>query len=137
MRDKLEQLLVSEEILPLSSSKWSVFQVDFKKGCKEITHKMINNSVPSSIIGVYVIQTSDGEVLYVGQGKVKERIKRHYKKLFASKPSYRQQFFQEREGTMNIYWAAFEKDRLVVETLLHLTLNPVFEVYKSKKNGNY
>ncbi|HDR7634217.1 TPA: GIY-YIG nuclease family protein [Bacillus mycoides] len=135
MRDKLERLLVSEEILPLSSSKWSVFQVDFKKECKEVTHKIINDNVPSNVIGVYVIQNSDGEVLYVGQGKVKERIKRHYKKLFASIPSYRQQFFQEKEGTMNIYWAAFERDRLVVETLLQLVLNPAFEAYKNGRKN--
>ena len=135
MRDKLEQLLVSEKILPLISSKWSVFQVDFKKECKEVTHKIINDSVPSNVIGVYVIQNNHGEVLYVGQGKIKERVKRHYQKLFASNPSYRQQFFQEKEGTMNIYWAAIEKDRLVVESLLQLVLNPVFEAYKSEREN--
>jgi predicted GIY-YIG superfamily endonuclease len=85
--------------------------------------------------GLYIYYDKEADkCLYVGEGKLNERIASHYEESYLKnrrgKGSKWVKFFGEHKVKMSIYWMELEVDkniRRLIEQMLKEKLNPVFD----------
>lgn len=136
MKQSFEKMLFENDILPYKG-KWKHIKLNHTsyQGEKYIGNKC-SSIIPSSVKGVYIYTCPKGKVLYVGQGTIIKRFKRHYKKLEKPKNS-RHAFFNGLRIEMDVYYLELpnssEYERLVIESMLTVILNPIYVQMKARK----
>ncbi|MGG2065429.1 hypothetical protein [Bacillus sp. S14(2024)] len=130
---KLEQFLLENSLLPLTSKSWSSFNIDYKYNENDASRKglQLKNKVvefiPKDKRGVYVfVDSTVEEVVYVGEGWIQKRIHKHIEKLYKDKPTPRINFFKSIQGNVRIYWTKCTgyHRRLALEGSLQCVLKP-------------
>ncbi|MDA2190709.1 hypothetical protein PDN08_23765 [Bacillus cereus] len=132
--NSLKQALINQSLLPLdSNSSWYNFEINYKYNEKQKhtndlpLRKEVDKFVSKSKRGIYVIVDSTSEeVLYVGEGWVRNRLHEHIKKLYEDKPRPRNKFFKSIQSEIRIYWTeciGYHR-RIALEGVLQCVLNP-------------
>ncbi|MGD6870449.1 hypothetical protein ACQCV6_30720 [Bacillus cereus] len=132
--NSLKQALINQSLLPLdSNSSWYNFEINYKYNEKQKhtndlpLRKEVDKFVSKSNRGIYVIVDSTSEeVLYVGEGWVRNRLHEHIKKLYEDKPRPRNKFFKSIQSEIRIYWTeciGYHR-RIALEGVLQCVLNP-------------
>lgn len=134
MRKIVESLLKRNRYLPLSI--WKPFKLkhgdkaNLKENIKKIKKEVQRRK------GLYVYR-KDGRILYVGEGKLFDRINSHYRESLNMKRAEAWcEFFsgKRNNGEVEIYWKeeGKEENRKVLESLLEYVLNPKFPLFKKE-----
>lgn len=130
----LKETLVSNSLLPLdSNSLWCWFDISYKynedeKATSDLPlRRKIDEFVPKNKRGLYVIvDPITEEVLYIGEGWIRNRLHEHIKKLYEEKQRPRNKFFKSIQGDIRIYWTecmGYHR-RIAIEGALQCVLKP-------------
>ncbi|MFB9759251.1 GIY-YIG nuclease family protein [Ectobacillus funiculus] len=142
MKEAIEELLYTLQILPISNSRWQKFDVclhSYSINQEYINvKKKIHDCVPKGTSGVYVI-TKNKKVLYIGESEknIHTRLKRHMDKIY-SRTDSRSEFFklEEHQGHLSIYYWALPSNlidkRKDIEDLLTNVLEPEYKKWGLK-----
>lgn len=143
MERKIKKFLKDNDFLPLS--RWNNFKIIHrhitpKSQEKKNDFNIIKNHV-SKKNGLYIYE-KNRKIIYVGKGKpLSNRIKNHYISAYQevlgdTKDKIWHNFFSSEEnlGELRIYWRELqkEKDRQIIEKILHYILNPTFNLFYKK-----
>lgn len=136
-KKQFELLLKENKYLPLTL--WNSFNLKHGKADKSY-EKTIKETVGNKN-GLYIYKKAD-RVLYVGKGSpLFGRIRSHFHESYKEVPDgikgeawYR--FFADKSniGSVKILWQEVqgEKERLIIEKMLDLVLNPKFEDFERR-----
>lgn len=134
MKEQFEGFLIDQNILPYEG--WNKIIVNHEEGYNQMEVKdHIRKEIKDEDSGVYIYTNDRGEVLYIGEGKLKSRLLRHYKKSYKKQiNSPRHHFFQERKEKMTVYYKLMNDkyERLAIEAMLTVVLEPSY--IKTLKN---
>lgn len=131
MKDIFENFLIEQSILPLSKGNWDVISINHSEGSDQVgENKNVRTKLSNSKYGVYIYTNKNGDVYYVGEGKLKSRLIRHYKKSYEirSNGSSRYHFFNIRKEEMIVYYKEFpsKSEGLPIEALLITVMEPMY-----------
>lgn len=137
IKKDIEALLKKKGYYPLNTPLWHSFRFQQVKTNNAIERRFNLQIIESNLKsrkGVYIYVDTAGEVLYIGKGSpLKSRIKSHYNKLSMVTNNKRVAFFQNNQGTMEIFWLEIEEDeeREIVEHLLSYLLKPKYKKWRA------
>ncbi|MEF8683605.1 UNVERIFIED_CONTAM: hypothetical protein ORM23_26705 [Bacillus cereus] len=132
--NSLKDVLVNNSLLPLESNPyWFNFEINYKYNEKEKHNndlplrKKIDKFVSKDKRGLYIfINPITEEVLYVGEGWIRDRLREHVKKLYEENIRPRNIFFKSIQCDVRIYWAecvGYHR-RIAIEGALQCVLKP-------------
>lgn len=140
MRKEFRKFLEENSFLPLCN--WECFDLLHVKPLSLKDKRQTFSKIRSNVgrkNGLYVYEKDD-KILYVGQGRLFDRIKSHYEESCGisrdtnpkSKAWY--DFFSSHQGRVKIYWKELEGEqiRTIIEQMLDYVLNPKFDSFKKK-----
>lgn len=137
MREEFRKFLEQNGFLPLSN--WECFEILHIEPLSPKDRKQTFSKIRKNVRrknGLYVYE-KDGEILYVGKGKLFDRIKSHYIESYKeisgdvdSKDWY--EFFSSHHGRVKIYWKESEGEqiRTIIEQMLDYVLKPKFDSFR-------
>ncbi len=140
MKNHFRSFLKKHGFLPLR--RWNFFKIEH--GTKTISKNnivKIREQVDKKS-GIYVYKKGK-KVLYVGKAVfLFGRLKSHNRESFESAPKGAKdkawhKFFSKNDGKLYIYWkeVKLEKDRVIFEKMLEYVLEPKFELFRKKFEG--
>ena len=138
MKKLFKEFLEAHNILPYKENKWEVISIDHSEFSNRVEErKKIRNGLKSIGCGIYIYTNKNGDVLYVGEGIVRDRLMEHYKKSHEKreKGSPRYYFFHSRKEEVSVYFREFPNkyERLAVEAMLTTVLEPKYSEWLHQK----
>jgi hypothetical protein len=135
MKQYFEDFLKEQGLLPLESNKWNKITVDHTKESEPISRKSevkrkISKTV-KGLKGVYVYKYQD-QILYVGEGILERRLRRHYNESYKSARSKRTKkwhdFFGSYRHVLDVYYLEVQDKyiRKTIEAMLTVVLEPEY-----------
>lgn len=133
MKKHFEKFLKEQGLLPLKNGKWNKMTVDHTKeseptGRKSEVKRKITKTV-KGLKGVYIYKYQD-QILYVGEGNLERRLKRHYNKSYKPSKSKRAKkghdFFGSYRHVLDVYYLEVQDKytRKAIEAMLTVVLEP-------------
>lgn len=129
MNEHFKDFLTEQNFLPYEN--WNFIQINHEENSnKEEEQKKIRETLKDVGCGVYIYTNEHKEVLYIGEGILKARLLRHYRKSFKDKvknnPSHK--FFNKRKEKMTVYYQLIDDkyERLAIEAMLTVVLKPSY-----------
>ena len=137
MEIPFKELLENQKYLPYTNGNWNNIMLDHTKGSNVTLERgKINTQLINNMKGVYIYTNEEtSEVLYVGEGDLKNRLERHYGKTYQkeNKENPRSKFFKsvEQRVKMLIYYTEIENvyERRAIEAMLTTVLKPKYNRY--------
>lgn len=129
MNEHFKDFLTEQNFLPYEN--WDFIQINHEESSnQEEEQKKIRETLKDVGCGVYIYTNDHKEVLYIGEGILKARILRHYRKSYKDKVknNLSHKFFYERKEKMTVYYKSIDDkyERLAVEAMLTVVLKPSY-----------
>ncbi|NRG28101.1 hypothetical protein HRF69_13335 [Bacillus circulans] len=124
-----KDFLISHNFLPYGS--WNFIKINHKNDSNKIEEKRkIRETLKDAGCGVYIYTNPKKDVLYVGEGILKDRLIRHYEKSYQVKVkgSPRYDFFNNQKEEMIVYFKSMDDkyERQAIEAMLIVVLHPIY-----------
>ena len=129
-RGAIKKFLANIGLDQLGEGNWEVFNITHTvaEPTKEVlkdTRNYLHSKLPDELSGIYVYQSVDGTILYIGKAKkLYDRVYSHYRETYTSvggdKSGVWHYFFNSNPGELKIYWTKIgsERQRHIVEQCL-------------------
>lgn len=129
MNKYFKDFLIGHKFLPYES--WNFIKINHKIDSNRIEEKKnIRETLKSAGCGVYIYTNHKKEVLYVGEGILRNRLIRHYEKSYQVKVkgSPRYDFFNNQKEEMIVYFKPMDDkyERQAIEAMLIVVLQPIY-----------
>lgn len=139
-KEKIKEILESTDTGILPFTKWNQIEINHNEDSnQEEVKSYIREKLKYVDTGVYIYTNKQEEVLYIGEGRIKTRLIRHYKKSYEEQiNSPRHKFFKERRESMIVYYLPMNDkyERLAVEAMLTVIYEPSYIKTLTKKRGS-
>jgi hypothetical protein len=140
-----EDFLKDNNFLPLDNGVWKKLTIDHTSLDTKKVLLQIEVNLQGYKKGIYVYTNQQGKVYYVGQGKLKARVKKKYIQATNQSndiPSPRGLFFRSKKEELNVYVIKVEDymEQIALEAMLSIVLKPEYldflrEFNNQKKEG--
>lgn len=129
MNKYFKDFLVGHNFLPYES--WNFIKINHKIDSNHIEEKgKIRETLKNVGCGVYIYTNHKRNILYVGEGILKDRLIRHYEKSYQDKVkgSPRYNFFNNQKEEMIVYFKQIDDkyERQAIEAMLIVVLQPIY-----------
>ncbi len=147
MKESIEELLTTLQILPISNPIWKKFEVTLYSNSTlqqfQSVKEIIRDNVSEGIGGLYII-AKNNKILYVGESeeRIRYRLRRHMEKIF-SRTDSRSDFFKlgQYQGKLTIFFMQLPSNlinqRKAIEDLLTNALEPEYKRWDFKNKMLY
>jgi len=143
MKRAIKKFLQTNDFLPVDKNKWNYFKIEHKKktikGRKKIWRYIKSEVKNFGGVYIYYAYRNKGKPTYIGIGKrLKDRLYSHYRISFEEFSNDRtgewHKFWSRNKGIYTVYWKRLkmEKDRKMIEQLLHYILGSKFNDWRLK-----
>lgn len=144
MENSFRELLEQQKLLPYKNSNWDELTINHSKDSNRIVERSnIRTQFKNVENGVYIYTNKmNSEVLYVGEGNLKDRLKRHYEKSYKKeiKKNLRYEFFSsdEQKIEMLVFYTELVNvyERRAIEAMLITVLKPKYNLLLNENNIN-
>lgn len=141
MKKTFKELLEAQNILPYKEGNWRTICIDHSEISDRVEEKKkIRSGLKNVGCGIYIFTNKNNNVLYVGEGIIKERLIRHYLKSYEDrvKGSPRYHYFKMHKEEMFVFYREFPSkyERLAIEAMLITVLEPKYNEWLHLKRNN-
>lgn len=140
MKDIIEKFLKDNELIPLLH--WQSFYLNHSAPSNNTERLEVRSFIKSKIgnnkSGLYLYEDLRGNILYIGIGKLVERIDSHFLESFKQVSGDRtgkwHRFFSSHQGRLKVYWLEIQEreEQLLLESILTYYYKPLFNTFEKK-----